>query len=155
MRRFANFYWKFIRNFSSIAVPLHVLTSSKTLFQCNPQAVKALQCLQESFTSASVRMVTVPLAHAMVRRCHKVWASARWTLLRSSAWMSDCRRQPAPLYWVGQKVWLAMKDLPFQVHSRKLALRFVGLFPLAKVINPLSVSLRLPFDLPHQQDQAC
>lgn len=37
---FANFYRKFIRNFSSVATPLHALTSSKVSFQWNPRQRK-------------------------------------------------------------------------------------------------------------------
>lgn len=40
---FANFNRKFIGNFSSVAVPPHALTSSKTLFQWSPQAEKDFQ----------------------------------------------------------------------------------------------------------------
>lgn len=42
---FANFYRKFIQNFSSVASPLHALTSSKTPFQWSPHAEKAFQSL--------------------------------------------------------------------------------------------------------------
>lgn len=55
---FVNFYRKFIRNFDSVATPLHALTSSKIPFQWNPQAEKAFQCLKERFTTAPV--LTVP-----------------------------------------------------------------------------------------------
>ena len=49
---FANFYRRFIRNFSSVATPLHALTSSKVPFQWTPQ------CLKERFTTAPI--LTVP-----------------------------------------------------------------------------------------------
>ena len=55
---FANFYRKFIRNFSSIAAPSHVLTSPKTLFQWNTRADAAYSTLKRSFSSAPI--LTLP-----------------------------------------------------------------------------------------------
>ena len=88
--------------------------------------------------------VTVPSAHALIRRCRRVWAGARQSLLRSSTRMkavADVHRRATPLYGPGQKVWLFTKDLPLQVASKKLAPRFVGPFSVSKVINPVSVRL--------------
>ena len=50
---FANFYRKFIRNFSTVAAPLHALTSPHAKFQCSPQAEAAFKRL-DRFTSAPV-----------------------------------------------------------------------------------------------------
>ncbi|KAI3358925.1 hypothetical protein L3Q82_015316, partial [Scortum barcoo] len=68
--------------------------------------------------------VTVPSAHAMARRCRKIWAAARRMLLRGQERMkatADRHCCPAPVYAPGQKEWLSTKDLPLHVHSRKLA----------------------------------
>lgn len=35
---FTNFCWRFIRNFSSMASPLHALSSSKSAFKWDPRA---------------------------------------------------------------------------------------------------------------------
>lgn len=51
---FANFYRKFIKNYSSIAGPLHSLTSSKTKFVWNKDADLAFSKLKELFSSASI-----------------------------------------------------------------------------------------------------
>jgi len=98
---------------------------------------------------ANEEEVKVPSVHAMVH-CRRVWAGARQALLRTSARMksaADRHRRAAPLYRPGQKAWLSTKDLPLHVHSKKLAPRFVGPFPISRVINPVSVHLKLPRSL--------
>lgn len=55
---FANFYRRFVRNFSAIASPLHALTSSKVQFVWNLRAEQAFQQLKARFTSAPI--LTVP-----------------------------------------------------------------------------------------------
>ncbi|KAI3369497.1 hypothetical protein L3Q82_007712 [Scortum barcoo] len=60
---------------------------------------------------------------------------------------ADRHRRPAPTYLPGQKVWLSTKDLPLHMHTCKLGPRFVGPFPLSKVITPVSVQLKLPRSL--------
>lgn len=102
---------------------------------------------QPPLFSSQESEVTVPSAFALVRRCHLAWRRARQALLHSSAnykkW-ADKHRSPAPQYRMGQRVWLASKDLPLRLENRKLAPRFVGPFPITKVVNPVAVRLRLP-----------
>ncbi|KAI3376026.1 hypothetical protein L3Q82_016558, partial [Scortum barcoo] len=43
--------------------------------------------------------------------------------------------------------WPSTKDLQLHVHTRKLAPRFVGPFPVSKVNNPVSIQLKLPRSL--------
>ncbi|XP_061636508.1 uncharacterized protein LOC133481318 [Phyllopteryx taeniolatus] len=90
---------------------------------------------------------TVPAALTLVRRCRRTWERARQMLLRqgrSYKAAADRRRTPAPNYKVGQRVWLSTKHIPLRVESKKLAPRFVGPFPITKIINPVTVKLRLP-----------
>ena len=51
---FANFYRKFIKNYSFIAGPLNALTSPASPFQWTPEADDAFTCLKKLFTSAPV-----------------------------------------------------------------------------------------------------
>ncbi|XP_061833361.1 uncharacterized protein [Nerophis lumbriciformis] len=94
--------------------------------------------------------VSVPSAHAMVRRCHRIWAAARQVLIRQRDRMkraADRKRRPALKYQPGQRVWLSAKDLHLKVTSKKLAPRFVGPFPITKLVGPAAVRLRLPRSL--------
>ena len=57
---FANFYRKFIQNFSNIAAPLNALTSTTTSFQWSAAAEDAFQKLKNQFTSAPVLSMPDP-----------------------------------------------------------------------------------------------
>ena len=89
------------------------------------------------------RLQCRPLMPCRVTAAGSGWL-LRQVLLQGAA---DHHRQAAPVYRPGQKVWLPTKDLPLQVLSRKPAPRFVGPFPVAMVINAVSVRLRLPRSL--------
>ena len=63
---FANFYRRFIRNFSTIASPLHNLTSSNMKFQWSLPAERVFQRLKETFTTAPVLTLPDPSLQFMV-----------------------------------------------------------------------------------------
>ncbi len=51
---FANFYWRFICNFSQLAAPLTALTSTKTAFRWSSAAHAAFTNLKSRFVSAPI-----------------------------------------------------------------------------------------------------
>ncbi|XP_061667084.1 uncharacterized protein LOC133495990 [Syngnathoides biaculeatus] len=57
---FAHFYRKFIRNFSSIAAPLHALTSPGNSFEWDVTCQEAFDKLRSSFTTALVLIMQDP-----------------------------------------------------------------------------------------------
>ena len=95
--------------------------------------------------------VSFSSAHAMVRHCRRIWAAARHVLVRQGDRVkktADRRRRPTLNYRLGQRVWLSAEDRLLKVASKKLAPRFVGPFPITRLIGPAAVWLHLPQSLP-------
>ncbi len=91
--------------------------------------------------------VAVPSAHAFVQKCRHTWRRARETLLRVGAHtkaQADRHRSKPPIYVVGQKVWLSFKNIPLRSVCNKLAPKFIGPFPVTKILSPVAVRLKLP-----------
>ncbi len=91
--------------------------------------------------------VAVPSAHAFVQRCHRTWTRARETLL----WVGACTKAKAdrhrskpPVYVVGQKVWLSTKNIPLRSVCNKLDPKFIGPFPVTKIVSPVTVRPQTP-----------
>ncbi len=91
--------------------------------------------------------VAVPSAHAFVQKCRHTWRRARETLLRARARtnaQADRHRSKPSVYVVGQKVWLSSKNIPLRSVCNKLAPKFIGPFPVTKILSPVAVRLKLP-----------
>ncbi|TWW61053.1 hypothetical protein D4764_05G0011430 [Takifugu flavidus] len=94
--------------------------------------------------------IAVPSTRAHLRRCRRIWKTARKAILRAteqSRRSANRRRRPAPAYRPGQKVWLLARDLPLQTSqtsSRKLNPRYIGPYTICSIINPSAVRLDLP-----------
>ena len=57
---------------------------------------------------------------------------------------ADLNRGQAPIYKVGDKVWLSAKDLKLNRPARKLSERQLGPFEIIKVVSPNAMKLKLP-----------
>ena len=64
---FANFYRRFIRGFSALAAPLHVLTSSQVQLNWTPEAETAFETHERHFTLAPFLTMPDPQRQFMVK----------------------------------------------------------------------------------------
>lgn len=63
---FANFYRRFVSNYSYVAAPLTALTSPMVPFSWNPWVEEAFSKLKQCFTTASVLTVPDPSLQSVV-----------------------------------------------------------------------------------------
>ncbi len=94
--------------------------------------------------------VDIPSARRFVQRCCQTWRKVRRALLQTSERyqrQANHRRRMAPDFRAGQRVWLATKNLPLQVESRKLSQKYIGPFRIVRKVNPVSYRLFLPRSL--------
>ncbi len=140
----------------SLRIPLpgvsnfHGLSTLITRYKVSSTGLSPFECslgYQPPLFPSMESEVAVPSAHAFVQRCHRTWTRARETLLRVGAGTkakADRHRSRPPVYVVGQKVWLSTKNIPLRSVSNKLAHKFIGPFPVTKIISPVTVRLKLP-----------
>ena len=88
-----------------------------------------------------------PSPRGFVQRARRVWRRVKAAMVKAnltSKRFADRKRKPPPNYRVGQQVWLCSKDVNLYIKSKKLAPKFIGPFPIERVINPVTVRLKLP-----------
>uniref|UniRef100_A0A9J7ZDK9 Uncharacterized protein n=1 Tax=Cyprinus carpio carpio TaxID=630221 RepID=A0A9J7ZDK9_CYPCA len=157
--QFVSHFWReFCRQIgatASLSLGFHPQTNGQTE-RANQDLGRTLRCLASQNPSSWCQQLTwsseaaVPSVQAFISRCRRTWRRAREALLRTrerTKRLADRRRAEAPRYICGQKVWLSTKNLPLKVPSKKLAPRFIGPYPIVKVLSPVAVRLRLPHPL--------
>uniref|UniRef100_A0A8C6NS12 Gypsy retrotransposon integrase-like protein 1 n=1 Tax=Nothobranchius furzeri TaxID=105023 RepID=A0A8C6NS12_NOTFU len=89
----------------------------------------------------------VAAAHTLVRCCRLAWiracAAITWNNTEYSR-QHHRRHWPGPVIRSGDQVWLSSANLRMPAGSRKLDPRFLGPYPVLRVINPVTYRLRLP-----------
>lgn len=91
--------------------------------------------------------LAVPSVQHHVQHCRWAWIRTREALLRTVArqhHQANQRRAPASENALGQKVWLAAKDIPLRAMSRKLFPRYIGPYEVIKILSPTALKLALP-----------
>ena len=91
--------------------------------------------------------VAVPSAQQHYRWCRRMWKAAREALHRTgeqNARYANAHRSSALEYQVGERVWLSTKNIRFQEETKKMSLRYIGPFSIAKKVNPVTIRLKLP-----------
>lgn len=81
-----------------------------------------------------------------IARMQWVWGTVREALRKSAEGykcQADRKLSPQLPFHIGQKVYLSTKYLKLNVPCKKLAPKFIGPFPIVKIINPVIVKLQL------------
>jgi len=109
---FANFYNRFIRDYSTITAPLTALTSSKVSFSWTPVTEEAFQTLKTWFTSAPILWIPDLDRQFVVDVDASVGAVRGKTALRWT-YLSPLRTSKSPLHPLqGTLAWYWMTSCP-------------------------------------------
>lgn len=85
--------------------------------------------------------------HSWMAQIQKMWRQANEVLQQSMQkykLYADKKRIIQPDFQVGQLVYLSTKYIKLKSTCKKLGPKFLGPFPIVRVINPVTVKLRLP-----------
>ena len=66
---------------------------------------------------------------------------------RCSKQAADKHRRPAPVFHIGDKVWLSTKNIKLRVPSQKLGQKYIGPYQILAQINNVTFKLKLPDSL--------
>ncbi|KAG1928582.1 retrotransposable element [Pimephales promelas] len=89
----------------------------------------------------------LPSVTEWLHKSEEVWDQAHTHLrhaVRRQEHQANRHRRPAPVYQIGQWVWLSTRDLRLRLPCRKLSPRYVGPFQIIRQISPVSFRLDLP-----------
>uniref|UniRef100_A0A8C6M1N6 Integrase catalytic domain-containing protein n=1 Tax=Nothobranchius furzeri TaxID=105023 RepID=A0A8C6M1N6_NOTFU len=89
----------------------------------------------------------VPAARTLVRRCRLAWIRARAAIRRANteyARQHKRRHRTGPTFQPGDNVWVSTRNMRLPAGSRKLSPRFLGPYPVKRVINPVAYRIHLP-----------
>ncbi len=111
---FANFYQRFIRNFSQLAAPLTALTSTRMTFRWSNAADSAFSKLKSCFVSAPILVAPDPSRQVVGEvDASEVWVGAVTTIMDDKmhpcAFFSHCLSPAERNYDIGNRELLAVK----------------------------------------------
>ncbi|CAJ0931337.1 unnamed protein product [Ranitomeya imitator] len=99
------------------------------------------------FSSGQVESSDCPGVDTVVDRLQQIWTHVvdNLTLSQEKAQrFANRRRCVGPRLRVGDLVWLSSRHIPMKVSSPKFKPRFIGLYRISEVLNPVSFRLTLP-----------
>lgn len=100
-----------------------------------------------TFLSNDVPEIAVPAVHDRIASLQANFQRIQDMLQRAQTDYKeqyDRGRRENPTFKLGEEVWLSTTNLKLSVPSRKLGPKFIGPFPIKRIINPVAMELALP-----------